>query len=188
MDRAHAGYDAIDTNELENCMNMTHYMELLATNQPWNLLIFMGVPVVLAETLSITELYVLFTRSRSGWVHALNRAAGLTVGIYFIGVIGYLLTTAVVPITQAGEWRTVIDVIAVGSYLVGGLPLIYIAAQELGLVNRGADEEHKMKLHATCVALFLVFGLIAMIAGMLDPSLLSGAAGTEQAMPMTHSH
>jgi len=25
-------------------MNMTHYMELLAVNQPWNLLIFMGHP------------------------------------------------------------------------------------------------------------------------------------------------
>ena len=29
-------------------MNMTHYMELLAVNQPWNLLIFMAIPVVLA--------------------------------------------------------------------------------------------------------------------------------------------
>ena len=28
-------------------MNMTHYMELLATNQPWNLIIFMAIPVVL---------------------------------------------------------------------------------------------------------------------------------------------
>lgn len=32
-------------------MNMTHYMELLATNQPWNLLRFMVVPVVIAEAL-----------------------------------------------------------------------------------------------------------------------------------------
>jgi hypothetical protein len=30
----------------------------------------------------------------------------------------------------------------------------------------------KLKIHAICVALFLVFGHIAMIAGMLDPSLL----------------
>ena len=44
-------------------MNMTHYMELLAVNQPWNLLIFMAVPVVLAETLAITEFYLLFTRN-----------------------------------------------------------------------------------------------------------------------------
>ena len=64
-------------------------MELLAVNQPWNLLIFMAIPVVLAETLAISELYLLFTRDFTGWVHSLNRAAGVTVGIYFVGVIAY---------------------------------------------------------------------------------------------------
>ncbi|MEN9618845.1 MAG: hypothetical protein RL406_1082, partial [Pseudomonadota bacterium] len=141
-------------------MNMTHYMELLAVNQPWNLLIFMAIPVVLAETLAITELYLLFTRNFTGWVHSLNRAAGITVGLYFVGVIVYLMTTAVLPITQAGEWRTAIDVIAVACYLIGGLPLIYIALLELGWVNANASDEDKRKVHATCVALFLVFGHI----------------------------
>ncbi len=169
-------------------MNMTHYMELLATNQPWNLLIFMAVPVILAETLAITELYVLFTRRNEGWVHRLNRAAGITVGLYFIGVIIYLMNTAVLPITKAGEWRTIIDVIAVGSYLIGGLPLIYIALQELGLVNSKASDEDKRKVHAVCVALFLVFGHIAMIAGMLDPALLGYGADTATDMPMMHNH
>jgi hypothetical protein len=53
-----------------------------------------------------------------------------------------------------------------------GLPLIYIAFQELGWVNKNAADETKRHVHAICVALFLVFGHIAMIAGMLDPSLL----------------
>ena len=153
-------------------MNMTHYMELLATNQPWNLLIFMAIPIVLAETLAITELYLLSTRNYTGWVNSLNRMAGITVGLYFIGVIVYLLKTAVLPITQAGEWRTIIDVVAVGSYLIGGLPLIYIAFQELDWVHTKATDEAKRHAHAICVALFLIFGHIAMIAGMLDPSLL----------------
>ena len=169
-------------------MNMTHYMELLATNQPWNLLIFMAIPVVLAETLAITELYLLFTRNYTGWVHSLNRAAGIIVGLYFVGVIVYLTTVAVLPITQAGEWRTLIDVIAVGCYLIGGLPLIYIALQELGLVNTDATDDDKRKAHATCVALFLVFGHIAMIAGMLDPALLGYGADVPPDMPMMHSH
>jgi hypothetical protein len=153
-------------------MNMTHYMELLATNQPWNLLIFMAIPIVLAETLAITELYLLSTRNYTGWVNSLNRMVGITVGLYFIGVIFYLMKTAVWPITQAGEWRTIIDMVAVGSYLISGLPLIYIAFQELGWVNTKATDEVKRHAHAICVALFLVFGHIAMIAGMLDPSLL----------------
>ena len=153
-------------------MNMTHYMQLLADNQPWNLLIFMAVPIVLAETLAITELYILFTRKFDGLMYRLNRFSGTTVGLYFIGIIGYLMTTAVLPITKAGEWRTVIDVVAVSSYLIGGLPLIWIALQEIGFVNKGLDQIEKLKIHAICVALFLVFGHIAMISGMLDPSLL----------------
>lgn len=153
-------------------MNMTHYMQLLADNQPWNLLIFMAIPIVLAETLAITELYILFTRNFKGFIYHLNRFAGTTVGLYFIGIIVYLMTTAVIPITRGGEWRTVIDVIAVASYLIGGLPLIWIALQEFGFVNRSLDQMGKLKIHAICVALFLVFGHIAMIAGMLDPSLL----------------
>ena len=169
-------------------MNMTHYMELLATNQPWNLLIFMAVPVILAETLAITELHLLFTRNFIGWVQTLNRFAGITVGIYFVGVIVYLINSVVLPITQAGEWRSIIDVIAVGCYLIGGLPLIYIALQELGLLNTSSTEEEKRKTHATCVALFLVFGHIAMIAGMLDPTLLGTNSEVSKEIPMPHGH
>ena len=162
-------------------MNMTHYMQLLADNQPWNLLIFMAIPIVLAETLAITELYILFTRKFDGFVYHLNRFSGTTVGLYFIGIIAYLMTTAVVPITKGGQWRTSIDVVAVGSYLIGGLPLIWIALQELGLVNKALDQMGKLKIHAICVALFLVFGHIAMIAGMADPGILGyKAAGTHQ--------
>lgn len=153
-------------------MNMTHYMELLAENQPWNLIIFMAIPVILAETLAITELYILFTRKFDGTIHRINRFAGATVGIYFIGIIGYLTFNAVIPITQNNAWRTAIDVVAVISYLIGGLPLIWIALQEFGFVNRKLHAQAKLKIHAICVALFLVFGHIAMIAGMLDPGLL----------------
>jgi hypothetical protein len=166
-------------------MNMTHYMELLATNQPWNLLIFMAIPIVLAETLAITELYLLSTRNYSSWVNGLNRLAGITVGLYFIGVILYLLKTAVLPITLAGEWRTAIDVVAVSTYLIGGLPLIYIAFQELGWVNSKATDEAKRQTHAICIALFLIFGHIAMIAGMLDPSLLGYM---QEGMSDMHNH
>jgi len=165
-------------------MNMTHYMELLAENQPWNLLIFMAIPVVLAETLAITELVLLYTRRFDGAVATINRFAGITVGLYFIGVIFYLMKNAVIPITNAGEWRTFIDVLAVGTYLLGGLPLIWIALQELGVVNRGLDQEKKLKIHATCIAIFLVFGHVAMVAGMTDP----GVFGYQESSMHGHSH
>jgi hypothetical protein len=166
-------------------MNMTHYMELLATNQPWNLITFMAIPVVLAETVAITELYILYTRKLDGWVRDVNRLAGIVVGLYFLGVIVYLMMNAVVPITRAGEWRTVIDVIAVGSYLIGGIPLVLIALQDLGMIHKGLPVEKKLGWHAGYVAVFLVFAHLAMIAGMTDPTLLSDrqAAHSGQTMP-----
>jgi hypothetical protein len=54
--------------------------------------------------------------------------------------------------------------------------LILIALQELCIVDRGASVEEKLRRHAIYVAAFLVLAHIAMIAGMLDPSLLSPAA------------
>ena len=166
-------------------MNMTHYMELLATNQPWNLIFFMAIPVILAETVAITELYILYTRKLDGWVRDLNRVAGVTVGIYFLGIIVYLMMNAVVPISRAGEWRTVIDVIAVGSYLIGGIPLVLIALQDMGMMHKGHSAERKLAWHASYVALFLIFAHVAMIAGMTDPSLLGYGqqAGAGHSMP-----
>jgi hypothetical protein len=176
-------------------MNMTHYMELLASNQPWNLFIFMALPVVLAETVAITELYILYTRKFDTWVRQVNRIAGILVGITFVGIIGYLMFNAVIPITQAGEWRTMIDVVAVATYLIGGIPMVLLALQDLGLIYKAESEERRLARHATYVAIFLVFAHIAMIAGMMDPGLLgyvNPAAGegmhmNHEARPVDHS-
>ena len=64
---------------------------LLAALTPLNLLLFMAIPVVLAETLAITEFYILYNNVKSGPVRALNRAAGIIVGC---GVGGYDLALA----------------------------------------------------------------------------------------------
>jgi len=167
-------------------MLMTHYMELLASNQPWNLLIFMALPVVLAETVAITELYILYTRKFDTWVRQVNRIAGILVGITFVGIIAYLMFTAVIPITSAGAWRTWIDVVAVSTYLIGGVPMVLLALQELGLIHRAVSEERRLARHATYVAVFLVFAHIAMVAGMMDPGILGYVAPAESHDMMNH--
>ncbi len=150
---------------------MTHYMELLATNQPWQLLIFMAVPVICAETLAISELIVLYTRKLDGLARRVNRVTGIFAGLYFLGVFVYLLLNVVIPLTISGGWRGPGDVIAVGFYLSGVVPFLGMAALELGIVGRKLDENGKLGLHATFVGIFLVVAHIAMIFGMLDPSL-----------------
>jgi hypothetical protein len=159
-------------------MNMTHYMELLADRQPWNLLFFMAVPVILAETVAITELFLLYHRATTGRLVAINRAASIAGGFYFIGVVAYLLPNAVVPITTGGLWRGPADVIAVGAYLLGVVPLVTMALLDLRWIGAGWTQQRRMWWHAACVAVFHV----AMIFGMLDPMLLHDGG-----MAMDHS-
>lgn len=153
--------------------SMTHYMELLATNQPWNLLIFMAVPVICAETLAITELIILFTRNMHGKAKAISKATGIFAGLYFLGIFLYLFATAVIPLTGSGGWRGLGDVIAVGFYLAGIIPFLGMTLLEIGLIGRGKDEIGKLKLHAILVGIFLVVAHIAMIFGMINPDILS---------------
>lgn len=154
---------------------MTHYMELLATNQPWNLILFMVIPVVLAETIAVTELYLLFTRNMHGLARKINRFAGIFVGIYFTGVFFYLSKNALIPLTTMGQWRGVADIIAVCSYLLGVIPLAGIALLELGIIGKHRDEMGKLKLHAVFVGLFLIIAHIAMIFGMVNPEVFGYA-------------
>jgi hypothetical protein len=168
--------------------NMTHYMGLLAANQPWNLLLFMAVPVALAETVAVTELGLLFSPSLPRPWRLLNRYAGMVLGVYFLVVFGYLLAHAVVPLTSGGGWRGPADVIAVGAYLAGVVPLGGIAALELGLAGRSLDARGRQRLHAVFVGVFLVVAHVAMIAGMLDPAVLGwDAPAASPSMPgMSH--
>lgn len=151
-------------------MPMTHYMGLLAVNQPWNLLLFMAVPVILAETLAVTELVLLFRADPPTWVRRLSRFAGLVAGPLMVGIVVHLLRNAVIPLTVQGAWRGVADVVAVLAYLAAALPLVGITYVELGLVGRDARDARKW--HAVFVGAFLVIAHVAMIMGMLDPTVL----------------
>ena len=157
---------------------MTHYMQLLADNQPWNLLLFMAVPVVLAETVAITELFVLYYRAQSGVLVSLNRLASILGGMYFTVVFVYLIKTAAIPLTQTAQWRGPVDVIAVGFYLAGVVPLVSMALLDLRWLGAGWADERRIWWHAVCVAAFLVVAHVAMIFGMLDPTIFwQGQAG-----------
>ena len=151
---------------------MTHYMELLATNQPWNLLIFMAVPVICAETLAICELIILFTRNLKGIAKKVSKVTGIFAGLYFLGVFIYLFVNAVIPLTSTGDWRGPADVIAVSFYLSGLIPFFGMFLLEIGVIGRKRDEVSKLKLHAIFIGIFLVVAHIAMIIGMLNPDLL----------------
>jgi len=152
--------------------SITHYMELLTTAQPWNLIIFMAIPVICAETLAITELITLFTRNTSGLARKVSKITGIFAGPYFLGVFIYLFINAVMPLTSTGGWRGPADIIAVGFYLLGVIPFVGLFLLETGLLGKKRDETARLKLHAIFVGIFLIVAHIAMIFGMLNPELL----------------
>lgn len=162
-------------------MPMTHYMELLASNQPWNLILFMAIPVIFAETLAITEFFILLSRKLDGALRLLNRIAGLVAGPYFLIIFVYLFVTAVIPLTGGGEWRGPFDVIAVGFYLLGIVPFVGLTLLELKVIGKGLEPDKLLRLHAILVSVFLVVAHIAMIFGMLNPELLAMDAGAAPA-------
>ncbi|WYU92212.1 DUF6803 family protein [Paenibacillus sp. FSL H8-0261] len=104
-------------------MNMTHYMSLLADNQPWN------------------------TKNLKGSLRTFNKICSILAGLYFTGVFFYLFPTAFIPLSVNGEWHTWVDVVAVDFYLSGVLFLLPLALLDLGLIARKRTDEQKMKLH-----------------------------------------
>lgn len=150
-------------------MNMTHYMELLAVNQPWNLIIYMVIPVVLAEALVATEFFVVFNRGKaSGALRTFNKLIGIVLGFYFLGIVVNLLINVVPSIA----WRGTADILAVGFYLIGVIPLMSIALLELGIIGSGKPQDEKLKLHFILLTVYLVVAHIAMAFGMVDPVIM----------------
>lgn len=163
-------------------MSMTHYMSLLADNQPWNLIIFMAIPVICAETLTITEFFIIFNKVQSGGLRTLNKLVGIFDGFYFTGIFIYLLINAVIPLTTSGGWHTWVDVLAVGFYLSGVIFLLPIALMELGLIFRNKTSNEKTKIHFILIGGFLVVAHIAMIFGMVNPEIV-GSMSDMSSMP-----
>ncbi|WP_094605880.1 hypothetical protein SPSIL_008200 [Sporomusa silvacetica DSM 10669] len=166
-------------------MTMTHYMELLAVNQPWNLIMYMVIPVALAEALVATEFFTVFLRgsNTSSW-RTWNKWIGIILGFYFLGVFLNLITTVIPNI----QWRGTADILAVGSYLSGIIPLFSIALLELGVIGKGKSADDKMKLHFILLTVFLIVSHVAMVFGMVDPTILgwNPSASGEHMQHMGH--
>jgi hypothetical protein len=155
-------------------MNMTHYMELLATKQPWNLLRFMAIPVIFAETLVAIEFLIVYYRKTSGALKTTSKVLSTLAAIYFTFVVFLPLLFTAVP---GMKWRTPVDFIAIWSYLLGVIPFVVMALIDLGLVGKCKNPDEKMKLHFIWLTVFLVVAHVAMIFGMINPQIILKTAG-----------
>lgn len=173
-------------------MVMTHYMELLSLHEPWFLILFMLVPMVLAETILASGAFsLLYKDSRSEKWDSLSHVCGLILGVFFIVATVYIVTSYVPTI----QWRGPIDYISIWAYVLGVIPAVLILLQELGIIFKGLDATAKIKKHIVLMILFVLFTHLAMVFGMADPQL-AGYVPPKQNnmqmqmngnMPMDHS-
>lgn len=170
-------------------MVMTHYMELLSLHEPWFLILFMLVPMVLAETILAAGAFsLLYKDSRSEKWDSLSHVCGLILGVFFIVATVYIVTSYVPTI----QWRGPIDYISIWAYVLGVILAVLILLQELGIIFKGLDTTAKIKKHIVLMILFVLFTHLAMVFGMADPQL-AGYVPPKQNMqmngnmPMDHS-
>ena len=173
-------------------MVMTHYMELLSLHEPWFLILFMLVPMVLAETILASGAFsLLYKDSRSEKWDSLSHGCGLILGVFFIVATVYIVTSYVPTI----QWRGPIDYISIWAYVLGVIPAVLILLQELGIIFKSSDSTAKIKKHIVLMILFVLFTHLAMVFGMADPQL-AGYVPPKQNnmqmqmngnMPMDHS-
>ena len=173
-------------------MVMTHYMELLSLHEPWFLILFMLVPMVLAETILAAGAFsLLYKDSRSEKWDSLSHVCGLILGVFFIVATVYIVTSYVPTI----QWRGPIDYISIWAYVLGVIPAVLILLQELGIIFKSSDSTAKIKKHIVLMILFVLFTHLAMVFGMADPQL-AGYVPPKQNnmqmqmngnMPMDHS-
>ena len=161
-------------------MVMTHYMELLSLHEPWFLILFMLVPMVLAETILASGAFsLLYKDSRSEKWDSLSHVCGLILGVFFIVATVYIVTSYVPTI----QWRGPIDYISIWAYVLGVIPAVLILLQELGIIFKSSDSTAKIKKHIILMILFVLFTHLAMVFGMADPQL-AGYVPPKQNMQM----
>ncbi|WP_281697040.1 DUF6803 family protein [Acidaminococcus massiliensis] len=148
-------------------MVMTNYMDLLAANQPWNLILFMVIPVVLAESLVATEFYTTYYNGKAAGWKTWNHWLGIAAGVYFALVVLYLLVNVVPGI----HWKGWADQLAIVAYLLGIVPLGAIALMELGITGKHLTDQQRTLRHFGLLIGFLVVSHVAMVFGMVDPTI-----------------
>lgn len=152
-------------------MLMTQYMSLLMANSPYNLIFFMVVPMVIAETIAITEIVLLFSSKPLLKVHSLNSICTFISGIVML-VLGFLfIKELVLPANEQNLWKGWIDYASALLFMVAVFPLVLMSFLQVNLIFRKANKRTKMAVKIVLLSIYLVTSHAAMVFGMLDPAL-----------------
>lgn len=152
-------------------MLMTQYMSLLMANSPYNLIFFMVVPMVIAETIAITEIILLFSSKPLLKVHSLNSICTFISGIVMLVLVFLFIKELVLPANEQNLWKGWIDYASALLFMVAVVPLVLMSLLQINLIFRKANKRTKMAVKIVLLSIYLVTSHAAMVFGMLDPAL-----------------
>ena len=152
-------------------MLMTQYMSLLMANSPYNLIFFMVVPMVIAETIAITEIVLLFSSKPLLKVHSLNSICTFISGIVMLVLVFLFIKELVLPANEQNLWKGWIDYASALLFMVAVVPLVLMSLLQVNLIFRKATKRTKMAVKIVLLSIYLVTSHAAMVFGMLDPAL-----------------
>ncbi len=145
-------------------MGMTHYMELMMGS--WHLLVlFMALPMFLAECYVVSEILLLLKPRETGALKTFNKLSAYASAV----VIAALAIYAATYFAGVKAWRTWVDVTAAVAYVAAGLPFIYVGLLEAGVVGRAKTALQKGHAAVAAVVAYLILSHAAMVFGMFDP-------------------
>lgn len=121
-------------------MLMTQYMSLLMANSPYNLILFMVVPMVIAETIAISEIVLLFSSKPLLKVQGLNSICTFISGIVML-ILGVLFVKDLVLVANEKHlWNGWIDYASALCFMVAVIPLVLMSLLQVNLILRKANK------------------------------------------------
>ncbi len=160
-------------------MGMTHYMELMMGS--WHLLVlFMALPMFLAECYVVSEILLLLKPREAGALKTFNKLSAYASAV----VIAALSLYAATYFAGVKEWRTWVDVTAAVAYVAAGLPFLYVGLLEAGFIGRTKSALQKGHAAVAAVVAYLILSHAAMVFGMFDPMQFGWQPAPGEGHPM----
>lgn len=143
----------------------SHLWNLVQHQQPWNALLFFGVPFGLTVVLAITEMMVMFDGGRrGGWSRRVRMVASLLAGPVMLALAAHLALHEVGP--HAHRPLALPDLLSLVAYGLQVVPLGLVTLSELRMV--GKDRRDARRLHAMGVGAQLIVMLVTIGLAILQ--------------------
>lgn len=144
----------------------THLLSIMTHNQPWNLVLFLGLPALLLTGLAATSMTILLLGDDTpGPVRGIERFAGLALAPTMLGLAVHLARHEVLD--HGVDWLGVTDALSMAGYLLLVVPATIVTLAALRVV--GQSRQGVRAWHTAGVIGSLVLLVVVLFLALLSP-------------------